>query len=268
MREEWLFPNRATPPGSSAYYAVRFSPARLRDDLAALIAWHRQLRAILEEVSDPGVARLKLQWWREEVDRTAAGEPRHPLSQLLAPLVVSRGLPVEPFRRIADGVEAEILRHQPADEAALTAACEDDQGALFELLALTHGPADAQTLGTARRLGGFCARVYRIRDSGVLARRGRAPVPGDRLQAAKLSPHALTERTARACLPELLAPSAAAARGLLDEVPAAPLPPVLRIRAAILAALLTELESAGLDLADQRIALTPLRKLWIAWRTK
>jgi phytoene synthase len=170
---------------------------------------------------------------------------------------------------VADGVEAEVLRRQPPDEAALTAACEDDQGALFELLALAHGPADAEALGAARRLGGFCARVYLIRDSGALARMGRAPVPEDRLRAAGLSPHALTEPAARGHLPELLAPSAAAARRLQDEVAARPrLPPVLRIRGAILSALLSELEGASLDLADQRIALTPLRKLWIAWRTK
>jgi phytoene synthase len=206
---------------------------------------------------------------REEIERTAGGEPRHPLSHHLAPLMSRRGLPTEPFQRMADRVEAEILRRQPVDEEALTAACEEDQGALFELLALAHGPADAEVLGAARRLGGFCARVYLIRDSGALARAGRAPVPEDRLRAAGLSSHTLTEPAARARVPELLAPSAAAARGLREEAAAGPrLPPVLRIRGAILSALLAELEGAGLDLADQRIALTPLRKLWIAWRTK
>ena len=37
--------------------------------------------------------------------------------------------------------------------------------------------------------------------------------------------------------------------------------------AAIYSALLDEIERDGYRVLDRRIALTPLRKLWIAWRT-
>jgi phytoene synthase len=37
--------------------------------------------------------------------------------------------------------------------------------------------------------------------------------------------------------------------------------------AAIYRALLDEIERDGYRVLDRRIALTPLRKLWIAWRT-
>lgn len=269
MREEWRFPNRATPPGSSAYYSVRFSPAPLRNDLAVLLAWHREIWTILDEVSDPGVARLKLQWWREELERTATGTPRHPLSALLAPLLAEGRLPTMPFLRIADRVEADILRRQPADEEALTRACEDDLGALFELLALAQGPADGDTLAAARNLGAFCTRVYLIRDSGALARRGRAVIPEDRLRAAGLSSAALTGQAPRTYLPQLLPTSALTARrSRAAAADGPPLPPALRIRAAILSALLAEIEDTGFDVADQRIGLTPLRKLWIGWRAR
>ncbi|MCU0833177.1 MAG: squalene/phytoene synthase family protein [Chromatiaceae bacterium] len=267
MQAEWRFPNRATPAGSSAYYSVRFAPAPLRHDLAALHAWRHQVRAIRHEVSDPGVARLKLQWWRAEVGRTFAGEPRHPLSQVLAPAVERHRLPAEPFHRIADRVEAEILRRQPADETELGAACEDDLGALFELLARCHGRGEPETLGAARRLGGFCARVYLIRDSGALARQGRAPLPADRLRALGLSVQALGEAEHRRRLPELLAPAAKAAWDTQAAAEQGPrLPASLRVRARILAALLAELERSGLAVGEQRIGLTPLRKLWLAWR--
>jgi phytoene synthase len=267
MREEWLYPNRATPPGSSAYYSVRFAPMRLRHDLAALLAWRHQVRAILDEVSDPGVARLKLQWWREELERTGAGEPRHPLSRLLGPVLARHRLPVEPFRQMADEVEAEILRRQPEDEPALAAACRRDQGALFELMCRCHGAADTERLNTARRLGAYCSRVYRIRDSGALVRRGRAVFPADRLRAQGLSAEALTERAHRKGLPELLAASAREARSALPPADlVSRLPGSLRVRSAVLSALLDELERAGFDLADKRVGLTPLRKLWIGWR--
>ena len=38
--------------------------------------------------------------------------------------------------------------------------------------------------------------------------------------------------------------------------------------AAIYRALLDEIERDGYRVLDQRIALTPLRKLWIAWKTR
>lgn len=267
MREEWLFPNRATPPGSSAYYSVRFAPRDLRHDLAALLAWRHELRAILDDVSDPGVARLKLQWWRDELDRTRRGEPRHPLSKVLAPILEGQRLPDEPFQRIADVVEADILRRQPANGPALSAACEGDQGSLFELIARCHGIDDAELLGVARRLGAYCARVYLIRDSGALVRQGRAVFPADRLRQRGLSAEALKQRERRDALPGLLADAAVEARS--DKPPAdrvSRLPPSVRVRASILSVLLEELERSRFDLADQRVGLTPLRKLWIAWR--
>jgi phytoene synthase len=267
MRAEWRFPNRATPPGSSSYYSVRFSPGHLRHDLAALLAWRHEVRGIIDEVSDPGVARLKLQWWREELERTRRGEPRHPLSQVLGPVMESRRLPTEPFHRMADGVDAEIRRRQPTDESALEDACDGDQGSLFELMTRCHGVADEDLLGTARRLGAYCARVYLIRDSGALVRQGRAVFPANWLRARGLSAEALTQRDRRGNLPQLLAAAAGEARSAkpsADQV--SRLPPSIRVRASILSALLEELERSGFDLADRRIGLTPLRKLWIAWR--
>ena len=266
MREEWLFPNRATPIGSSAYYSLRFAPARLRHDLAALLAWRHQVRAILDQASDPGVARLKLYWWREELERTHAGEPRHPLSQVLQPVLERHRLPLAPFHEMSDEVEGEILRRQPADEAALADSCRRDLGALFELMARCQGIADASELETARRLGAYCGRVYRIRDSGALARKGRAAFRADLLREHGLSTEALTARARRGKLPELLAAAAAEARASRPPAePTARQPACGRVRAAILTSLLDELERAGFDLADRRIGLTPLRKLWIGW---
>jgi phytoene synthase len=264
---EWRFPNAATPVGSSAYYSVRFSPRGLRDHLAALIAWRQQVRAVLERVSDPGVARLKLQWWREELQRTFDGEPRHPLSRQLCPALQSHALPPEPFLRVAGQVEEELLRRRPADAAALAEACERDQGALFELMARCHGQGATAQVGAARDLGTFCALVYLIRDSGALARRGRTVLPDEPLREHGLFAEALGERAHRARLPELLPGLAAQARDLLGRARArGSAPAVARVRSCILEALLQELEAMGFDVADQRVELTATRKLWLAWR--
>jgi phytoene synthase len=264
---EWRFPNPATPVGSSAYYSVRFAPRGLRNHLAALIAWHRQVRTVLDRVSDPGVARLKLQWWREELQRTFAGEARHPLTRQLRPALRSHALPPEPFLRVADQVEAELLRRRPADAAALADACERDQGALFELLARCHDQGSEGQVAAARDLGAFCALVYLIRDSGALTRRGRTVLPADRLAERGLSAEALRERDHRARLPELLPELAEQAHDLLGRArERGAAPAVVRVRARILEALLRELEAMRFEVADQRVGLTATRKLWLAWR--
>jgi 15-cis-phytoene synthase len=264
---DWGFPNLATPPGSSAYYSVRFAPAGRRNDLAAVMAWRHQVRAVLTEVSDPGVARAKLQWWREELLRTQGGGPRHPLSRALAPVMARHRLPVQPFLTMAEGVQADLGGHQPADRAALEAGCEGDLGALFDLLARCDGVSDPASLASARALGGFCAQVYLIRDSGLFLRRGRAFLPVDRLAATGLSPGALALPEAAHRLPGLLAEAAAAALAYRDHgVGGQYLPATLRVRGRILAALLATLEAEGFDLAQRRIGLTPLHKLWLAWR--
>ncbi len=266
MRNEWLFPNRATPPGSSAYYSVRFAPLRLRHDLAAVLAWRHEVRAILEEVSDPGVARLKLNWWIEEMERTRANEPRHPLSQALQPVIERHRIPAAPFRQMAAAVEDEILRHQAGDASAFDAACERDQGALCELVARCHGVDETATLAIARRLGAFCTRVYLIRDSGALVRKNRGVFSQAMLQEHGLSAAALADRDHRERFSGLLAAAAQEARAALPPSDGIErLPTSLRVRGVILRALLEELEQSRFDLADQYIGLTPLRKLWLAW---
>jgi len=265
--DAWRFPNPATPMGSSAYYSLRFAPRDLRDDLAVLTAWRHQVRMIPDQVSDPGVARLKLQWWRDELARAFTGAPHHPLSRALQPIAARHGLPQARFSGIADQVEAEILRRRPADEADLDAACERDLGAFFELIARCRGRTETDVLRAARRLGGFCARVYLIRDSGILARRGRAVFPTEQLSIHGLSSATLARREHRERLPELLA-SAADRAGTKLATPDRHrgLPVCIRVRVRILESLLNEIADAGYEVADRRIGLTPLHKLWLAWR--
>ena len=72
---------------------------------------------------------------------------------------------------------------------------------------------------------------------------------------------------AQRCLPEWLAEIAHQALRVLAQCPDfSHLPPCVRIRTCILATLLHEMEAISFQLAEQRLGLTPLRKLWIAWR--
>jgi phytoene synthase len=109
-------------------------------------------------------------------------------------------------------------------------------------------------------LGGFCALVYLMRDLGQHLRRDYNPLSAD------LPGHSTTQLDG-----DYAAALAALARFTRERHARNPdfqqTPPALSVRAAILQALLNELEGAEFAVANQRICLTPLRKLWIGWRT-
>ncbi len=270
--QDWGFPNPATPPGSSSYYSLRLAPPKLRDDLAALHGWRHQVRSVLDQVSDAGVAAAKLQWWREELQRIFAGAPTHPLGRRLVPLIERLGRSPKPFLDMAWSTEASLTRHWPRDFDELRACAAQDLGALFELvLRLEAGAAggpDPAEIARVRRLGAYATLVYQIRDSGWLLRQGRLGfVPADRLRPLGLTPESLALPAGRHHLPRLLAEVAQEARRLQGEgEDLSGLPVSVRIRVRLLDLLLGELDATGFDLLDRRIGLTPVRKLWHAWR--
>jgi phytoene synthase len=266
---EWAFPNLATPPGSSAYYSVRFAPRGLRDDLAALLGWRHLVRSVVDQVSDRGVAARKLEWWNDELERIFAGTGRHPLGASLGPLIMRAELPRQPFVDIILGTEAILADRRAQDFAALAALADMDLGALFELIARAHGETTPADLAAARRAGSYCGMVELVRDSGRLLRQNRCGfLPEDRMNRHEMS-HTIERPTEiRKHLAPLLADLAADLNrhraDLSHDLPR--LPAVVRIRVRLADRLLAEIAASGFQVADQRIALTPIRKLWNAWR--
>ncbi len=253
MPDSWNFPNRATPVGSAAYYSVRFSPPKLRHALAALHAWRGETRAVIKDCSDPGVARLKLQWWQEEIGRCHEGSPKHPLTQTLEPLIREHELPLQPFLELTQAVEWDLRQITPGTRAELDGRLEQDLGALFELIGRCHGQDRPEQITRLRDYGRRCAGIYLIRNYGAITRLGHHPLPAD-----------LMSNTGNSGEPAGLRSLA----GEFTELPDIhPMPAAIAVHGAILKALLVELEDSGFDVSKQRIGLTPLRKLWIGWRT-
>ncbi len=112
-----------------------------------------------------------------------------------------------------------------------------------------------------------------IRDVGDDARRGRIYLPIEEMQRHGVAAHQILKCEAPEGFEALMRFQAERARGYYREAFAA-LPahekraqrPGL-VMAAIYATLLDEIEADGFRVLTHRIALTPVRKLWIAWRT-
>ncbi|MCS6944426.1 MAG: presqualene diphosphate synthase HpnD [Sutterellaceae bacterium] len=264
---------RAAASGSSFYYAFLFLPPLRRRAITALYAFCREVDDAVDAVSEPSVAQAKLAWWREEVQRLYAGMPQHPVTRALAPHLTRFSIDRERLLQVIEGMTMDLQPTPYHDYAALQRYCHLVAGVVGELAAGIFGDPSPATLTYARCLGQALQLVNILRDVGEDARRGRVYLPLEDLQRFDVRVADLLAARYVPGFAPLMAFEAQRARSLLREALAV-LPPAERsaqrpglIMGALYFALLEELEREQFRVLHQRIALTPLRKLWIAWRT-
>jgi phytoene synthase len=135
------------------------------------------------------------------------------------------------------------------------------------------GYEDPRTLDYAGKLGVAFQLTNIIRDVGEDARRGRIYLPQDELARFGVAEADVLHTRSSPAFVELMQFETERARRWYDDALAA-LPAQDRraqraglAMAAIYRTLLDEIARDGFGVLDRRIALTPLRKLWIATRT-
>jgi len=259
--------------GTSFYYSFLFLPPERRRAITALYAFCREVDDVVDEVSDPTLARTKLAWWRQQIGATFTGTPQHPVALALKPVVAAYRLPEEHFQTVIDGMAMDLERSRYLDFIELERYCHCVAGVVGLLSAEIFGYVNPATRQYARDLGIAFQLTNIIRDVGEDARRGRIYLPQDELTVHGVAAASLRQREGGDALVALMKDQvvrtqrwyARALDALPDEDRRAQRPGL--IMAAIYRALLDEIERDGYRVLDRRIALTPLRKLWIAWKT-
>ena len=264
---------KAAASGSSFYYSFLFLPPERRRAITALYAFCREVDDVADEVEDTSVARTKLAWWRTEVANLFAGHPQHPVTRALEPFTAHFGLDSARMNEIIDGMEMDLVQHRYADFHALTRYCHRVAGVVGQLSASIFGYRNAATLEYAEALGIAFQLTNIIRDVGEDARRDRVYLPADELVKFGLTAEDIVARRDSPRFRELMQLQADRAVSYFEvafsKLPAEDREPQRAglIMAAIYRALLEEIRRDNFAVLDQRIALTPLRKLWIAWKT-
>ena len=265
--------DKAAASGSSFYYAFRFLPDDRRRAITALYAFCREVDDVVDECSDAGVARLKLQWWRDEIERLFGTTAQHPVTRALQEPVDRYNLPKEYFLEIIDGMQMDLDRHRYAAWKDLALYCHRVAGVVGLLSAEIFGYTNRQTLKYASELGIAFQLTNILRDIREDARRGRIYLPGEALAQFGVHEQDILSHQHTPQVHALLMHTLERAREHYRKALAL-LPREDRyaqrsglIMAAIYQATLDEVERDGLRVLDRRVALTPLRKLWIAWRT-
>ncbi|MCC7326010.1 MAG: presqualene diphosphate synthase HpnD [Burkholderiales bacterium] len=264
---------KAAQSGSSFYYSFLFLPPPRRRAITALYAFCREVDDVVDEVPDPGVARAKLAWWRAEIARVFDGTPQHPVALALVPVVREFALPANHFQCVIDGMAMDLEQTRYVDFPALELYCHRVAGVVGLLSAEIFGCSNSATRGYARDLGIAFQLTNICRDVGEDARRGRIYLPQDDLARFGVAPSSLLRGKPDAAFRRLMAFEVERTQAWYAKA-MAQLPGVDRkaqraglIMAAIYRTLLDEIAGDGYRVLDRRTSLTPLRKLWIAWRT-
>jgi phytoene synthase len=274
MTPEAYVQQKAAASGSSFYYAFLFLPKPRRAAITAFYAFCREVDDVVDDMVDPGVAATKLAWWQTEVAQSFAGRPSHPVTQALMPLAADFSIEQRHLQAVIEGCQMDLAQTRYLDFAALQRYCHLVAGVVGEVAALIFGQTQAQTTTYAHKLGLAFQLTNIIRDVGEDARRGRIYLPIDELQRFGVKAHEVLHRGYSERFTALMKFQADRAHAVYDEALAL-LPPADRraqkpglMMASIYRALLREIEADQFQVLHQRIALTPLRKLWLAWRVQ
>ena len=266
--------DKAKQSGSSFYASFRYLPQDQRDAMVALYAFCREVDDVVDEIHDDNVARTTLAWWRTELAAVYEGAPTHPVTQALKPHVEKFELPHGWLAEIIDGMQMDLDVPRYNRFSDLQLYCHRVAGVVGQLSAQIFGYTDRATLKYAHELGLAFQLTNIIRDVGEDARRGRLYLPVEDLQrfgvpaadvmAYKESPEF------EALMRYQIERAHEHYRKAWDLLPQADRKSQ-RIGLVMAAIYRTTLDEISLDgpakVLNQRLSLSPGRKLWLAWKT-
>ena len=273
MNPDQYCQDKAAKSGSSFYYSFLYLPPDQRQAIMAVYAFCREVDDIVDDCEDANIARVKLEWWRNEIGQLFQGQPQHPVTQSLATTIKRFNLPQEYFLEIIDGMEMDLEQFSYPSFKELNLYCYRVAAVVGLLAAEIFGYEDRQTLKYAHDLGIAFQLINIIRDVAEDSHRGRIYIPLDEMERFGVSVDDILQRRMSDKVRDLMAFQAQRARHYYEKA-LAELPDTDRYRqrsglimAEIYLETLQEIENDGFRVVDRRTSLTPVRKLWLAWRT-
>lgn len=261
--------------GSNFYYSFLFLPTDQREAITAVYAFCREVDDIVDECQDKAIAEQKILWWSTEVDRIFLGTPQHPVG--IALMLALKKFPLQKlwFEEILQGMVMDLKYHGYQTFEDLKLYCHCVASTVGMLAATIFGYSNPATLEYAKKLGIAFQLVNIIRDVGEDARRGRIYIPEEELALFGVTSNEILQLkvTDPKRFIELLSKIAAIARSYYTAaLESLSLEDRAKqrsglIMAAIYFKILDEIEHSNFNVLNQKISITPLRKLLIAWRT-
>jgi phytoene synthase len=172
------------------FWAALLAPEPARADLLALYAFNLELARIAEQVSEPQLGEIRLQWWSETLSASLGGEATdHPVLSALAAAALRHKLDARVLDGMIEARSFDLYDDLMPDFAALDAYLTATAGAVFHLGAQILGGGELPSLSpdaaTAYGLTGL------MRALPYHASRGKIFLPQCLLSAHGLHPSAI-----------------------------------------------------------------------------
>lgn len=266
---------RAAPAGSRLYYAFLFHAAHERRALSACFAFLEEVRRDVASCIDPTPIGRRLLWWQEELGEARMDESLHPVIVELRALPVSRVAIRSALEPCVLSTLKELAGWRPEAETDWQSQCHALNAGVWQLGARTcDATLDAANLERIAALAAASGQVEQILELAPRTIAGRCPLPRTLMDHRGLNaaqgPELLSD-------PRLLAAVTEKVTNLHAELMrrASPhteafqsLPLYCRVLQRINLALCQRVLRHPEQLRAERVALMPLRKLWIAWRER
>jgi phytoene synthase len=249
------------------YAAALFVSQPARRHLLALYAFNVELARVGERLSEPQLGEIRLEWWRDALDRASAGEATgHPIADALGNTASACGLPQADLLALVDARHFDISVKIMPDAEALDDYLDKTAGTLFRLAAAIVGGTSEGTDTVARAAGVAYGLTGLMRALPIHLGRGRVDLPEDALRRHGTAPGDLLAGKMGGGLFATLAELRQRARTALHqasrEVAALP----AKARGAFLPLALVEPNLSALDKQRDPLrevaGINPLYRLW------
>lgn len=174
------------------YLTVLCAAPEHRRALFALYAFNQEVAKTREQVTEPTLGEIRLQWWRETVQGLYEGEVRrHPVAEALADALNGAAVPQALLMEIIDGRVSDLYDDSPKRMEELIGYADATGGAVAEAGVRLTGVAERRAIGVARGVGIAWALVGLIRALAFHAEMRRSYLPEREMEAAGIAKETL-----------------------------------------------------------------------------
>lgn len=192
-----------------------FADAAVREDLFALYAFNIEIARTRDVVSEPTLGAIRLQWWREAIEKIGEGATphgQHEVLEVLAGTFSRHQLKADDFVAIIDARARDFEPAGFADQAALEAYAAETAAPLFRLALRVCGQTDGNADEAAHHAAIAWAQLGLIRAMPYDLHHRRVTVPQTALEAAGVTATQLIDRPKTTSLQLILKPQLASIR--------------------------------------------------------
>jgi 15-cis-phytoene synthase len=274
MTPEQYCLDKAAPAGSNFYYCSLFHHPKQKRILYALFSFQQELIDTVSECQDTGVARIKLQWWREECIRLFSAEARHPVTKELQHLLPDLQLQQGSLLTLINVIEHEVSPAPSESLLALTQLLAEGRGIVWQLAAQACGTSDAEAVEALKRIAGLNNALELFQFSSQQLSRGYCPFPVVEMEKFGLHHEAILDGKNKKAITALHEHFYHHLHQSLQQ--SISKMKATNSKASLFALIQAHISKSTCELLIKKNehittlppSLTPIRKLWIAWRLK